>query len=191
MPRAKTAAPMFDPLDAMLTRLQLPGIRDQLDNLLDEAARANLSARETLAMLCEREITRKDHRRMSYGQSWCTGSGGEFVLGILNGLAVTKLHALDQLPEAVGAVELAPMMLGRFGELENPQRPGGLCADLRRRQGQQALEGPARCRVTGSPWFYRSAAAPSRTCSRWGLRYARASSVRPGRRRKRAVLRDP
>jgi hypothetical protein len=34
------------------------------DNLLDEAARNNLSARETLALLCEREIARKDHRRI-------------------------------------------------------------------------------------------------------------------------------
>ena len=41
-------APVLDPLDAMLTRLQLTGIRDQLDTLLDEAARASLSARETL-----------------------------------------------------------------------------------------------------------------------------------------------
>ena len=53
-----------DPLDAMLARLQLTGIRDQLDSLLDEAARANLSARETLILLCEREIARKDHRRI-------------------------------------------------------------------------------------------------------------------------------
>jgi hypothetical protein len=44
--------------------LQLSGIRDQLDSLLDEAARANLSARETLILLCEREIARKDHRRI-------------------------------------------------------------------------------------------------------------------------------
>ena len=29
----------IDPLDAMLARLQLSGIRDQLDSLLDEAAR--------------------------------------------------------------------------------------------------------------------------------------------------------
>ena len=53
-----------DPLDAMLARLKLGGIRDQLDSLLDEAARSNLSARETLIMLCEREIARKDHRRV-------------------------------------------------------------------------------------------------------------------------------
>jgi DNA replication protein DnaC len=61
-----TEAPT-DPLDAMLARLQLSGIRGQLDNLLDEAARANLSARETLILLCEREIARKDHRRIEMG----------------------------------------------------------------------------------------------------------------------------
>jgi DNA replication protein DnaC len=64
MARAKKTTAMLDPLDAMLTRLQLTGIRDQLDSLLDEAGRANLSARETLALLCEREIARKDHRRI-------------------------------------------------------------------------------------------------------------------------------
>ena len=65
MARAKkaTEAPT-DPLDAMLARLQLAGIRDQLDSLLDEAARANLSARETLMLMGEREIARKDHRRI-------------------------------------------------------------------------------------------------------------------------------
>jgi hypothetical protein len=65
MARAKKATEAStDPLDAMLARLQLSGIRDQLDSLLDEAARANLSARETLILLCEREIARKDHRRI-------------------------------------------------------------------------------------------------------------------------------
>jgi DNA replication protein DnaC len=64
MARTKKMVPMLDPLDAMLTRLQLTGIRDQLDNLLDEASRTNLSARETLALLCEREIAKKDHRRI-------------------------------------------------------------------------------------------------------------------------------
>ncbi|WP_275974727.1 ATP-binding protein [Bradyrhizobium sp. CW10] len=48
----------------MLVRSQLSGIRDQLDNLLDEAARANLSTRETLILTCEREIARRDHRRI-------------------------------------------------------------------------------------------------------------------------------
>ena len=65
MPRAKTTPDTpTDRLDEMLVRLKLSGIRDQLDTLLDEAARANLSARETLTLLCEREIARKDHRRI-------------------------------------------------------------------------------------------------------------------------------
>jgi DNA replication protein DnaC len=65
MPRAKKMSDMpTDRLDEMLGRLKLSGIRDQLDSLLDEAARSNLSTRETLALLCEREIARKDHRRI-------------------------------------------------------------------------------------------------------------------------------
>ena len=58
-----------DELDQMLTRLKLTAVRDQLDSLLDEAARGKLSMRETLSFLCEREIARKDHRRieMSFG----------------------------------------------------------------------------------------------------------------------------
>ncbi|WP_244549627.1 hypothetical protein [Bradyrhizobium erythrophlei] len=60
-----------DPLDTMLARLQLSGIRDQLDSLLDEAARANLSARETLILLCEREIA-KDRKALVnvIAQTW-------------------------------------------------------------------------------------------------------------------------
>ena len=54
-------------LEQMLGRLKLTAIRDQLDSLLDEAARADLSARETLILLCEREIARKDHRRIEMG----------------------------------------------------------------------------------------------------------------------------
>ena len=49
---------------AMLTRLKLTAIRDQLDQLLDEAARQELSLRETLAFLCAREVARKDERRI-------------------------------------------------------------------------------------------------------------------------------
>jgi DNA replication protein DnaC len=64
MARATRQPIPTDRLDTMLTRLQLAGIRDQLDSLLDEAARQDLSARETLALLCEREIARKDQRRI-------------------------------------------------------------------------------------------------------------------------------
>ena len=58
-----------DDLDRMLTRLKLTAVRDQLDSLLDEAVRSELTPREALAFLCEREIARKDQRRidMSFG----------------------------------------------------------------------------------------------------------------------------
>jgi hypothetical protein len=47
-------------LEQMLGRLKLTAIRDQLDSLLDEAARRELTLRETLTLFCEREIARKD-----------------------------------------------------------------------------------------------------------------------------------
>ncbi|UPK26545.1 ATP-binding protein [Bradyrhizobium sp. 195] len=53
-----------DRLSDMLTRLKLTAVRDQLDGLLDEAGRQELSLRETLVLLCEREIARKDERRV-------------------------------------------------------------------------------------------------------------------------------
>ena len=63
------ATPLPDPLDQTLTRLKLTAIRDRLDALLDEAARREMSLRETLTLLCSREIARKDQRRvdMSFG----------------------------------------------------------------------------------------------------------------------------
>jgi hypothetical protein len=53
-----------DHLTRMLTRLKLTAIRDQLDSLLDEAGRGEMSIRDSLALLCEREIARKDQRRI-------------------------------------------------------------------------------------------------------------------------------
>jgi DNA replication protein DnaC len=47
-----------------LTRLKLTLVRDQLDSLLDEAARRQMTLREALAFLVEREIARKDERRV-------------------------------------------------------------------------------------------------------------------------------
>ena len=47
-----------------LTRLKLTAIRDQLDSLLDEAAEKKLTLREALAFLIEREVSRKDERRI-------------------------------------------------------------------------------------------------------------------------------
>ena len=53
-----------DHLIAMLNRLKLTAIRDQLDSLVDEAARRELTIREALSLFCEREIARKDERRI-------------------------------------------------------------------------------------------------------------------------------
>ena len=64
MARSNRPVVSADRLDALLGRLQLTGIREQLDTLLDEAARRDLSMRETLALLCEREIARKNQRRI-------------------------------------------------------------------------------------------------------------------------------
>jgi len=47
-----------------LTRLKLTAIRDQLDSLLDEAAKRELTLREALAFLVEREVARKNERRI-------------------------------------------------------------------------------------------------------------------------------
>jgi DNA replication protein DnaC len=56
-----------DALADMLTRLKLILVRDQLDSLLDEAARREMTLREALGFLCEREIARKDERRIEMG----------------------------------------------------------------------------------------------------------------------------
>jgi DNA replication protein DnaC len=58
-----------DHLMAMLNRLKLTALRDQLDNLIDEAGRRDMTIRDALALFCEREIARRDQRRidMSFG----------------------------------------------------------------------------------------------------------------------------
>ena len=54
-----------DALIAMLDRLKLTAIRDQLDTLLDEAARSEMTLRESLAFFVQREIARRDERRIT------------------------------------------------------------------------------------------------------------------------------
>ena len=58
-----------DHLIALLNRLKLTALRDQLDSLIDEAGRQDLTIRDALALFCEREIARRDQRRidMSFG----------------------------------------------------------------------------------------------------------------------------
>src|SRR5271157_3015419 len=52
-------------LPEMLTRLHLTAIRDQLDSLLDEVAKREFSLREAVAFLCEREVGRRNERRIT------------------------------------------------------------------------------------------------------------------------------
>ena len=58
-----------DHLTALLNRLKLTVLRDQLDSLIDEAGRRDLTIREALTLFCEREVARRDQRRidMSFG----------------------------------------------------------------------------------------------------------------------------
>jgi len=64
-----TPAVGVEELLAMLTRLKLTAIRDQLDSLLDQASRSELNLREALGMLCAAEVARKDERRVQMGLS--------------------------------------------------------------------------------------------------------------------------
>ncbi|MFZ1537428.1 MAG: ATP-binding protein, partial [Chromatiaceae bacterium] len=54
-------------LTALLTRLKLTAVRERLDNLLDEAARRELTLREALVYLCEAEVAHKEQRRIDMG----------------------------------------------------------------------------------------------------------------------------
>ncbi|WP_051658644.1 IS21-like element helper ATPase IstB [Azospirillum argentinense] len=46
---------------------RVTALRDQLDSLIDEAGRRELTIREALALFCEREIARRDQRRIDMG----------------------------------------------------------------------------------------------------------------------------
>lgn len=54
-------------LVTMMNRLKLTGIRDKIDNLLDEASRKQMNLRETFLFLCEQEVREKDHSRLRMG----------------------------------------------------------------------------------------------------------------------------
>jgi DNA replication protein DnaC len=56
---------LVEELDGMLSRLRLGAIREQLDALLEEAARRQLNLRESLAWLCAAEVASKEQRRLS------------------------------------------------------------------------------------------------------------------------------
>lgn len=90
-------------LPAMLTRLKLTAVRDQLDTLLGEAARRELTLAETVAFLCEREIARKDERRI------------EMALGLARFPMVRDLSGYDFAAQpAVDKQQIRELATGRF-----------------------------------------------------------------------------
>jgi DNA replication protein DnaC len=105
MPTTSTTltAPDLTRLPAMLTRLKLTAVRDQLDTLLGEAARRELTLAETLAFLCEREIARKDERRI------------EMALGLARFPMVRDLAGYDFAAQpAVDKQQIRELATGRF-----------------------------------------------------------------------------
>lgn len=102
MPTALTP-PDLTRLPGMLTRLKLTAMRDQLETLLGEAARRELTLGETLAFLCEREIARKDERRI------------EMALGLARFPMVRDLAGYDFAAQpAVDKAQIRELATGRF-----------------------------------------------------------------------------
>jgi len=96
-------APDLTRLPLLLTRLKLTAIRDQLDSLLAEAARRELTLAETVAFLCEREIARKDERRI------------EMALGLARFPMVRDLAGYDfSAQPAVDPAQIRELATGRF-----------------------------------------------------------------------------
>jgi len=57
----------YPDLNHALGRLKLVAMRDRLDSLLDEATRRDLTLPETLLLLCEAEVVRREERRIQMG----------------------------------------------------------------------------------------------------------------------------
>lgn len=172
MTRAKkaTEAPT-DPLDAMLARLQLSGIRDQLDSLLDEAARANLSARETLILLCEREIARKDHRRIDMALKLAHFPAVKELAGFdfeaqpsIDPKQIRDLAASRWIANGENVLLLGPPGVGKthlsIALGERRSWPGTRCSSPRRRHWSQALPR----RMANGVWMRNCSRCRSQSC---------------------------
>ena len=55
---------MQEELEDMLARLKLTTIRGRLDSLLEEAAKQDMTLRETLSFLCQEELIGKNSQRI-------------------------------------------------------------------------------------------------------------------------------
>jgi len=93
----------YDALVGMLGRLQLTVIRDQLDSLLDEAARREMTLREALAFICEREVARRDERRV------------EMAVKIAHFPFMRELHGFDfKAQPSLDPKQIRELTTGRF-----------------------------------------------------------------------------
>jgi DNA replication protein DnaC len=104
-----------DALDRMLTRLKLTAVRDQLDSLLDEAVRSELTLRDALAFLCEREIARKEraivrHRSEDNGERRIDMSFGLAKFPFVRDLAGFDFAAQPSIDRA----QIRDLATGRF-----------------------------------------------------------------------------
>ena len=96
-----------DHLIAMLNRLKLTAIRDQLDSLVDEAARRELTIREALSLFCEREIGRKYERRI------------EMSIGLARLPFVRDLDGFDFAAQpSIDKKQIREIAAGRFANAE-------------------------------------------------------------------------
>ena len=68
--RPAELASLVAELEPMLQRLRLTGMCEQLDNLLEEAARHQMTLREALAWLCAAEISRKAGAGLRWPCGW-------------------------------------------------------------------------------------------------------------------------
>src|SRR5215207_7562458 len=92
-----------DHLVGMLSRLKLTAIRDQLNSLIDEAGRRELTIREALALFCEREIARKDERRI------------EMSIGLARFPFVRDLSGFDFAAQpSIDKAQIRELATGRF-----------------------------------------------------------------------------
>jgi DNA replication protein DnaC len=92
-----------DRLVEMLGALKLTAVRDQLDRLLEEAAKAELALPEALVMLCGRELDRKHERRIEMG------------LSIARFPAVRELSAFDfKAQPSLDARQIKELATGRW-----------------------------------------------------------------------------
>src|SRR5215471_9343172 len=135
-----------DHLIAMLNRLKLTAIRDQLDSLVDEAARRELTIREARSLFCEREIGRKDERRI------------EMSVGLARFPFVRDLDGFDFAAQpSIDKKQIREIAAGRFIAnaevvlLLGPPAPASWSSDVARRGSCALAKVCGRRRTSESP----------------------------------------